>query len=575
MNQFKSLLFLLPLFVLSLSCIEILQAQTSSDQENRSRFSIPTSTGSSLFFIDEVGIQFLSENVPDGRYFDTEAYVIGPQDVITIDVKGPVSFNARALVVNSNGYVFLPHTGNIEIGGLTIDEAKTKLTSALREELSDFNLTMTIQNPRPVQVDIVGDIPFPGKYTLNPGSRLDLALSYALFEEISPDSIRRGARYSQEFLSDNDFSLRNVRIKRHQSTQIETGDIIRYYKTGDKAANPFIYDGDVITVRSLNESSPRVSVSGAVLTPSEMEFNPNDNIESLLELSGGFIDGADTTKAILFRDENGRSSSIDIDLTSDLSDYSILPNDRLVIPYLSNTRRSASAWVYGEAFTPGNFPIENNETTLKELLDLAGGLTPEALPNGSYLIRTNLIDRSVQSATALNTELIMRTSDQIQQGFEYLEMEQQLGIDRRMFVNLKRERDLQEIRITDGDELYIPRDYQNVILYGQVNNPGKYRFHLDTSIREYLQKAGGLSVAANPDRIFIIKAGNRVWKAPNETNLESGDMIFVDRVPYDELDARRNFDLQERNLRQTNIQIILSTVSTLTAVITTYIVVTR
>ncbi len=169
----------------------------------------------------------------------------------------------------------------------------------------------------------------------------------------------------------------------------------------------------------------------------------------------------------------------------------------------------------------------------------------------------------------------MRTSDQVQQGFEYLEMEQELNSDQRMYINLNNREQLEQIRVTDGDRLYIPKDYQNVLLYGQLNNPGNYSFNPDLSVSEYIEKAGGLSIAANPERIFIIKAGSRSWKQPGETSLESGDMIYVDRTPFDELNAQRNYDIQLRNLRQNNIQIILTTISTITAVVTTYVAITR
>jgi hypothetical protein len=84
-----------------------------------------------------------------------------------------------------------------------------------------------------------------------------------------------------------------------------------------------------------------------------------------------------------------------------------------------------------------------------------------------------------------------------------------------------------------------------------------------------------MSLAAAPERIFVIKAGSRVWLSPNETTLESGDMIFVDREPFDELNAFRSYELQKQSIRQGNIQIILATVSTITAIITTYVAITR
>lgn len=575
-RAYKSILFSI-LVVLSITALSEAQTRDQEEQDrSRTIFQTPASIGGTQLFIDEIGLSFLSEVAPGAGYFDRETYILGPQDVLSVDIKGPISVNARALVINSSGYLFMPYTGNIKLAGLTLQEAEEKLDLALREELTDFEMSITIQKARPVEVQIIGDIPYPGNYKIPAGSRLDYALFPALFDVEPSDRDRNNVRYRNQFLAESNYSLRNLKIQRVNPSLNTDGDLISYFKGGVQQANPFIYDGDVIRVQQINENSPRVSISGAVQESQEVEYRKDDTIASLLTLSSGFQSGADTTQAKLFRRNGNQTAVHEISLSNEnLDEYLLQPNDRLIIPYLEGATRSASAWVYGEVTIPGNFPIVNDETTLKELLNYAGGLTPEALPNGSYLIRTNLTDRNVQSATALNTRQIMRTSDQIRQGFEYLEMEQQLGSDRRLFVNLKTERDLKDIRITDGDRLYIPRDYQNVVLYGQLNNPGNYPFNSSLTVRDYIEKAGGFSISADTDRIFIIKAGNRAWKNPSETTLESGDMIYVDRTPFDELNAMRNYDIQLRNLRRSNLQLILTTVSTITAVVTTYVAITR
>lgn len=557
-------------------------AQTSSSdedegsrQQQRPQFQFQNLPGETQYFVDEVGLSFLSDNVPSADYFDRTSYVIGPQDVVTVDIEGPVSLNARALVVNSNGYLFIPFGGSVNVSGLTIEEATEALTEAVSEELNDFDLSMTVQKPRPVTVQVVGDVPYPGRYILPAGSRLDFAIYAALFEGELPTENRNSARYQQQFLSTSNYSLRNITVNRQWLDQTTDGDLIAYFNEGDRTKNPYMYDGDQIRIRTINENTPRISISGAVQSEQELEFRRDDTVQSLLTLSGGYVDGADTTRVILYRETDNGVTSRKINLDDEPTDLSLQANDRLVVPYRSDVSRSSSAWVYGEATYPGNFPIQNDETTLAELVERAGGTTDEALPNGAYLIRSNMSDRNVASATTLNTQQLMRTSDQVQQGFEYLEMEQELNSDQRMFINLNNREQLQQIRVTDGDRLYIPKDYQNVLLYGQLNNPGNYSFSPDLSVSDYIEKAGGLSIAANPERIFIIKAGSRSWKQPGETSLESGDMIYVDRTPFDELNAQRNYDIQLRNLRQNNIQIILTTISTITAVVTTYVAITR
>ncbi len=555
-----------------------LSAQNNDEEDRRDRTGIqlPATIGSTKLFVDEVGLQFLTDMVPGSGFFDPDTYIIGPQDVLTVDVKGPVSVNARALVVNPNGYLFMPYAGNIELAGLTIADATTKINEALRKELRDFELSLSVQMPRPVEVQIVGDVPFPGKYKLPAGARLDLAIFPAITEGELPSEGRNTPRYRSQFLTATNYSLRNISIERENPDLSTDGDLISYFSAGVQAANPYVYDGDIIHIRQVNEHSPRISVSGAVQNAQEIEYREDDSVGTLLRLSGGFRDGADRSVAKLYRRGQYGVTVQEVSLDDpETSDIMLEPDDRLIIPYLKDATRSASAWIYGEAINPGNYPIDNDETTLKELLDLAGGLTNAALPNAAWLLRSVPTDRQVPAATGVDTRQLMRTSNQIQQGFEYLEMEQQLGSERRMYINLKDERELEQIRLNDGDRLYIPRDYQNVVLYGQFNNPGNYQFDPGMSVSQYIEKAGGFSLIADTERLYVIKAGSRAWKNPEDTTIESGDMIFVDRVPFDELNAMRNYDLQLRNLRRSNLQLILTTVSTITAVITTYVAITR
>lgn len=551
--------------------------QQQQRQNNQNQFQLQSTDGNQQYFVDQIGLQFLADYVPSRDYFDDVNYVFGPQDVLSVNIQGPISLHARALVINSNGYLYMPYAGNVSLAGLTIAEATDVLKEAVSNELNDFELTLNVQKPRPVEVQVLGNIPHPGRYLVPAGTRLDQAVYAALFEGRLPSNSDSAANYQQEFLGTNNYSLRNINISRPSMSGIQSGDLISYLKIGERTSNPYLYDGDQITLKTLNENSPRISVSGAVQSQQEIEYRPDDTIQTLLSLSGGFIDGADTTRAILYReDSDGVARATELRLSSEtLSTYSLLPNDRLVVPYKSNVSRSASAWIYGEARVPGNFPIKNDETTLAELITLAGGITEQALPNGAYLIRTKMSDRDVPSATTFNTQQLLRTSDQLRQGFDYLEMEQQLNSDQRMFIDIKDQERLEQIRVTDGDRLYVPKDYQNIILYGQLNNPGNYAYNSSLSVEDYIQKAGGMSLAANPDRVFIIKAGSRAWKLPGDTPLESGDMIYVDRTPFDELNAQRNYDIQLKNLRQGNLQLILTTISTITAVITTYVAITR
>lgn len=531
-----------------------------------------------IYFIDQLGLQLLSVQLPDYDYINNENFRIGPQDALSVDVTGPVPFTARGLVVNSQGTIYIPIAGNVDVYDMTIDEARSQISEAISEKINEFELKLTIDRPRPVSVSIYGDVPHPGTYTAPAGTRLDALVYAAITEGIIPytDSLR--VRAEDIISSSNRYSIRNINLTRRHNREIITGDLIRYYRNGHIDSNPYLYQGDEVRIERSSVTTPTVTISGAVFTDRRVEFNPSDTFGTLLNMSGGYLQEADRNRAIVYRSASNGTQKIELDLSDDSQHtfgFKLEPNDRIIIPYKENEMRSYTAWVYGEAIMPGIYPIESEQISLEQLLNAAGGLTSDALGESAYITRSPVNNRSVRPSTDFNLAELQRTSDQLTQGFDYLQREERLNPENRVHVDLTKQQILAETMVSDGDRLYIPKDYKSVILYGQVNNPGTYSFDPSTSVKDYLERAGGMTIAADRERVFVIKAGSRSWKYPGETSLQSGDIIFVDRVPYDELQASRNYDIQLRNLKRSNLQLILTTVSTITAVITTVVAIRR
>jgi polysaccharide biosynthesis/export protein len=563
--------------LLSLSLFSVAVSQTQNGEQDRQPRAFQTIMGTDqIYFVDHVGLQLLQRQLPAAEYLQSEHFKLGPQDVLSVDVAGPIPITARGLAINSQGQVFIPLVGNVDVNELSLSEAHDRIEEALARELNEFELKVTIDRPRQVSVTVHGDIPHPGRYLVPAGTRLDAVVYASLISgTVDPDQVSP-ADAEQSLLTTQNFSLRNIRINRNDGDDQVVGDLINYFRNGDIDSNPYVFNGDRIRIPRRSETSPSISISGAVHSAQHIEYQYNDSIERLLDLAGGHLDEADRSRIVIHRTENSQTSKIELDLSEGYpADFELYPNDRIVVPYLEEDARSYSAWVHGEAIMPGIYPIQDEETTLADLLETAGGLTSRALAESAYIIRSTTHTRDVRPATSFNVAELQRTSDQLAQGFEYLQREEELSTENRVHVNLRNEEELNQIRISHGDRLYIPKDQNAVILYGQVNNPGNYTFRETLAIDDYLQKAGGMTIAADPERVFVIKAGSRAWKPPAETTLQSGDIIFVDRVPYDEFQAARNYDIQVRNLRRSNLQLVLTTVSTITAVVTTYVAITR
>ncbi|MEL0010633.1 MAG: hypothetical protein VW868_03630, partial [Bacteroidota bacterium] len=83
------------------------------------------------------------------------------------------------------------------------------------------------------------------------------------------------------------------------------------------------------------------------------------------------------------------------------------------------------------------------------------------------------------------------------------------------------------------------------------------------------------TIAADRDRVFIIKAGSRSWYKPSETTIQSGDIIFVDRIPLQDARSGLEYQLRIEDVKNQRIQIIMSGIGALTSVVTAYVAVRR
>ena len=562
--------FIFILFALSTSALAQVGNEENKEGQQSSLsfdFELPQGLGA-IYFQDQIGLQAAFANIPIEGFIDTETYILGAQDLITIDIKATQSILLRGIIINPQGDIVLPIGGALTIKGKTLAEAETLIKQRVAETYPDPSVTITLDQPRAISVHVTGDVPHPGKYILPAQSRVDFAIFQALTDGIRKPSPT--ASYSASDLVALNFSLRNIDI-RSEGGLSKNADLISYYRTGGFDKNPFVQDGDVITIFNRNPESARISISGAVKTPLEIEFLNIDTPQSLLTIAGEFHPDADTTLLLLFRNNNERVERIKIE-PEDWDSFELEPNDRIIATFNRDRKTAASAWISGEVHIPGNFPIIDGVTTALDLLDLADDLTDQALPHAAYLIRAGDIKNQVPEK--FNTEALKRTSDQVVQGLQYLDLETKLS-QNQVFIDLTNRQQLQSVKIFDGDRLFVPRDERTVFVFGQVNNPGYFAYDQTKSANDFITQAGGFSLSADLDRIFIVKAGNKTWYKPKDTTIESGDMIFIDRIPVDELNAQRNYDIQKRQLRISNTQIILTAITTMTAIVTTIVAIRR
>lgn len=560
----KILLGILFLFI----CTSFLYAQNNGNQQEDG-FNIDLSeVFGGFYYTDPLSVQLASRINPIEASLDLQNYILGVNDLISIKIDGAQSLFLRGLLVNPQGDVTLPVVGPVNINGLSVSEGEKKIQEATSPHLKNPSVTITIDSPRPVIYHVTGGVPYPGKYLTYPQSRVD----QAIFSSITSGNrdLSKSIPNSSDFLTNDNYSFRSIKIYHSDGTESEA-DLVKYFRTGSLKSNPFVKDGDLINIIPTNRETPKVSISGAVKADYEFEYKKGDTPALILKFGGGFEEVADTSKLFVYRRSVSGIEQIVVE-PSQWDTFQLLPNDRVVAPFGDEFDASASAWVYGEVNIPGNFPVESGSTTALELLQTAGGLSTEALPAAAYLVRSG--GQKNEIPNQFNADLMKRTSDQYLQGLEYLDAETRLSKNK-VYIDLTDNSQLKNLRIFDGDRLYIPRDEQTIFVFGQVNNPGYFGFSNTKTVNEYITQAGGFALSADKERVFILKAGNATWFKAGETELNSGDKIFIDRQPVEELNAKRAYDIQKQQLRNQRTQLIMTAITTITGIITTYVAVRR
>ena len=130
--------------------------------------------------------------VPDGPY------LIGPGDLLSIRVQGQEGMSGK-LRVRDDGKISLQFLNDVQASDLTPLQLAERIQARLREFVVRPVVVVSLEETRPLQASVVGNVRKAGTFQLEPRSGVLQALAAAggLGEFADPDSIyvlRRGER---------------------------------------------------------------------------------------------------------------------------------------------------------------------------------------------------------------------------------------------------------------------------------------------------------------------------------------------------------------------------------------------
>jgi polysaccharide export outer membrane protein len=107
-----------------------------------------------------------------------KGYVLGPGDVIAVNVFNQTGMSAKARV-RSDGKISLPFLNDVQAAGYEPSVLTQQLQVRLKDFVQDPVVTVSVEEERPMQVLVVGQVATPGMADLKPGAGVLQALARA------------------------------------------------------------------------------------------------------------------------------------------------------------------------------------------------------------------------------------------------------------------------------------------------------------------------------------------------------------------------------------------------------------
>ena len=371
------------------------------------------------------------------------------------------------------------------------------------------------------RIAIEGNVWQPGTIGLTPGMTVAQALRAA--GGVKPDT------YLGQILISR-LNPDSTRTQLHASLADTTGRVI-----GDFP----LREDDLLRVFSVTEFRPTryVAVTGAVRNSGQVPYHQGMTVRDLVLLAGGLEQSADLREAEIARLPQNRANGVTattfrVPLDSSylfergpdgryfgppglpapagsMPEVQLQPYDNVLILRQPNWELQREVVVAGEVKFPGTYSLRTKTEKVLDIIQRAGGLTPEAYADGVTFFRAK---------------------DSVGR----------IGIALPEVLRNPRSRD--NIQLQNGDSIFIPRFNAVVNVKGAVNSPVAVTYVPGASLDYYVRAAGGITRQGDIRYAYVTQPNGKVEATGGKFIFRSnprprpGSTVFV---PSKDASARR------------------------------------
>src|SRR6266550_879135 len=298
-----------------------------------------------------------------------------------------------------------------------------------------------------------------------------------------------------------------------------------------------LMDGDSVVVDFLPPLSETyyVAIAGRVNKPGRFPWRPGMTLRDLVQLARGPKIGAYLKEAEIARLPEDRSRGqlattlrVPLDSTdpfgrtpdgrfvgppgvavpaSGAAEVPLSPYDNVLIMQEPQFDLQRAVVVSGQVRYPGTYSLRSKEERLADVIERAGGLTPQAYPEGVRFVR------SAEGVGRVNVELTRALRDK--------------GSSHNVIMQPE-------------DSIFIPEYQPTVKVMGAVNAPGSLLWRRGADLDYYISAAGGLAANADGGRVRVRYANGdartrRKWLfVSSKPTPGPGSEVFVPTKPTGE-----------------------------------------
>ena len=401
-------------------------------------------------------------------------YKLSAGDEVVIDIWGDAISNITA-TISPDGSINVPNLGPVYLAGQTVEKAEKSLKSYLskiysgiaQEEPTTF-VKLALGKTKTVTVNVVGDVEKPGSYTLPALS----TIATAMYLAEGPNDLG---------------TIRAINLYRNGKL-VSSFDVYEFIAKGTFNSNVKLEDNDVISVAPY---AGVVTVAGGVKRPMKYEVKPGETLDKVLAYAGGFSDAAFADKVHVDRKVTGAQTGAvgeSFDVTAEkYSTFEVKDGDVITVNVNADQFKNR-VQIAGAVWHPGTYAITPETTTLKQLIQAAGGLMDDAHTEKGFIVRYG--ENRQREQVSFNLKNVILGSENVT-----------LAPD-------------DSVQIFSATELQ-PR--LTVKIYGEVNNAGNNTFDYreGMTIGDLILMAGGLNEAATLSKVEVAR---RMPKTGTENN---------------------------------------------------------